>query len=110
MKIKKVLNYLNLLAFLFLLSSCNESKNNQLIIGNWQGTEWLVNGKPSANNAKGTSFSFTDKGEYTFDYAGTIEKGTYKVENNFGMIEVQGDNREKMKKILEEKKMKYKGV
>jgi len=36
--------------------------------------------------------------------------GTYAVINNVGIIEVQGDNRDKMKKILESKKIKYKGV
>jgi translation initiation factor 1 len=36
--------------------------------------------------------------------------GTYIVSNNVGVIEVQGDNRDKMKKILESKKIKFKGV
>ncbi len=36
--------------------------------------------------------------------------GTYTVVNQVGVIEVQGDNREKMKKILESKKIKFKGV
>jgi translation initiation factor 1 len=36
--------------------------------------------------------------------------GTYTIANNVGLIEVQGDNREKMKKILESKKIKFKGV
>lgn len=36
--------------------------------------------------------------------------GTYVIANNVGVIEVQGDNREKMKKILEIKNIKYKGV
>lgn len=36
--------------------------------------------------------------------------GTYEVSNNVGVIEVQGDNRDKMKKILESKKIKFKGV
>lgn len=65
-----------------LLSSCGDTTNNKLIIGNWQGTEWLVNGAPSTNNAAGTSFSFNEKGAYSFNYLGNIEKGTYKVEND----------------------------
>lgn len=36
--------------------------------------------------------------------------GTHFIADNFGIIEVQGDNREKMKKILESKKIKFKGV
>jgi lipocalin-like protein len=64
---------------LLIFSSCDDSKNSSLIVGNWQATEWLVNGKPSSNNTKETSFSFKDNTEYTFNYAGTIEKGNYKV-------------------------------
>lgn len=52
-----------------------------MIIGNWQGTEWLVNGLPIEDGAN-TSFSFTEKGDYTFTNSGNVEKGTYKVEND----------------------------
>ena len=36
--------------------------------------------------------------------------GTFTIVNNFGVIEVQGDNRDKIKKILDAKKIKFKGV
>jgi len=62
--------------------SCGETKPQFSIVGNWQGTEWLVNGKPSDNNATSTSFNFDEKGAYTFINAGNTEKGTYKVEND----------------------------
>ncbi len=65
-----------------MIAACGDLKNNKLIIGNWQGAEWLVNGQPSENNPLVTSFSFNDKGEYSFTYSGTVEKGSYKVENN----------------------------
>ncbi len=65
-----------------LFSSCADTENNKLIIGQWQGIEWLENGKPSELNASGTTFNFTDKGMYTFDYGSNREKGTYKVEND----------------------------
>ncbi len=66
---------------LFLLS-CADTKNNQMIIGQWTGISWDVEGKPSGHNATATSFSFDEKGNYSFNYAQTEEKGTYKVENN----------------------------
>ena len=68
--------------FLLLFSACGSSENNKLIIGNWSGTAWLVNGLPSELNAPGTHFTFNEKGEYTFVYNDTKEKGTYKVEND----------------------------
>ncbi|MCW3116587.1 MAG: hypothetical protein JWM28_669 [Chitinophagaceae bacterium] len=68
--------------FLFFLISCTNSENNKLIVGNWSGTEWLVNGQASDLDAKGTHFTFNDKGDYTFDYSGTKEVGTYKVDND----------------------------
>ena len=65
-----------------LVSSCAHTENNKLIIGHWQGIEWLENGKPSELNASGTAFNFTDKGTYRFDYGSNRENGTYKVEND----------------------------
>ena len=68
--------------FILFISSCgNNSENNKLVIGNWSGSEWLVDGQPSSHNALETHFTFDDKGNYTFTYSGTEEKGTYKIEN-----------------------------
>ena len=36
--------------------------------------------------------------------------GTFSISGEVGQIEIQGDNREKMKKILEAKKIKFKGM
>lgn len=81
MKLSKI-NFIIITFFLLLFSSCGNTENNKLIIGNWSGTEWLVNNKPSGMDAAGTRFSFNDNGEYTFEYNETKEKGTYKVEND----------------------------
>ena len=63
-------------------SSCGNKENNKMIIGNWTGREWLVNGSPSNRNVAETHFMFDDNGNYRYTYAGTEEKGTYKVEND----------------------------
>ncbi len=63
-----------------LLISCGDTKNNKIIIGKWHATTWEANGKPLNRNVETTFFTFTDKGTYTFENAGTIEDGTYKVE------------------------------
>lgn len=36
--------------------------------------------------------------------------GTYKIEKGFGLIEIQGDKRDMIKKILDVKQIKYKGM
>ncbi len=79
--------------------SCTHSENEKLIAGSWQGTEWLVNGQPSARNVQKTAFSFDGKDKYSFDYGDTKESGTYKVENDMLFTTPQGQN-EMMVKIL----------
>jgi hypothetical protein len=63
-------------------TSCIDSKNNKLIIGKWQASQWLGDANTTARNAEGTSFLFDEKGKYLYDYNGSLENGTYKVENN----------------------------
>lgn len=36
--------------------------------------------------------------------------GSYKIENSYGTIEIQGDKREPIKKMLDQKQIKYKGM
>ena len=79
---KKIIASIAIFTLLFIFSSCADKTNNALIIGSWNGVEWLVSGQPSENDASKTSFTFDDKGKYSFNYGGTVEKGTYKVENN----------------------------
>ncbi len=75
----KKLPLLTALAIL-LLTSCGDTKNNKIIIGKWHATTWEANEKPLSRNVETTFFTFTDKGTYTFENAGTTEDGTYKVE------------------------------
>ena len=63
----------------FLFISCSNTENNKKIVGKWAGTEWLVNNAPSTLDASKASFNFDEKGNYSFDYAGTKETGTYKL-------------------------------
>jgi hypothetical protein len=72
-------------------AACADTENNRLIVGSWNGSEWLVEGKTSGKNATGTSFNFDKDGNYTYNYAGTIEKGTYKVEKNNLFTKPEGE-------------------
>lgn len=90
---------IKLIPFLALLISCGNSENKKLIVGNWSGTEWLVNGKPSDLNIKSTHFTFNDKGEYTYEYSGNKENGTYIIEKDMLFTTPKGEN-EMMVKIM----------
>ncbi|MFZ1530081.1 MAG: lipocalin family protein [Ferruginibacter sp.] len=81
-----------ILLFAFFLFSCADTKNNQMIIGHWKAASWFVDGKPADHNIAATSFSFDDKGNYSFNYAGTEEKGSYKVENDMLFTHPSGQN------------------
>ena len=48
------------------LSACTSNENNKMIVGNWKGEEWLVNGAPSSFDGKKAAFTFNDKGDYSF--------------------------------------------
>ena len=85
-------------AGLICFSSCGNKENNKMIIGNWSGQEWLVNGSPSNRNVRETHFTFDDKGNYSYTYSGTKENGTYKVENDM-LFTKPGDQQEIMVKI-----------
>ena len=87
-----------LLAGLVFFNSCGNKENNKMIIGNWTGKEWLVNGSPSNRNVAETHFMFDENGNYTYTYSGTVEKGTYKVENDM-LFTKPGDQQEIMVKI-----------
>lgn len=66
------------------LASCvtNNSQNAELLQGKWNGISWTVNEQPSNYKANETSFSFDGLNNYSFNYDGTLEKGTYIVKEN----------------------------
>lgn len=80
---KNIINYLTaFLVVAFVFSSCIESVNNKLIVGNWKAVSWTENGTPNVAKSENTSFVFDEKDHYSFTHGGNTKKGTYKVENN----------------------------
>ena len=80
---KKMISPIAMLFILLaLFSSCIESVNNKLIVGNWKAVSWTENGTPNAIKSENTSFVFDEKENYSFTHGGTTKNGTYKVENN----------------------------
>jgi hypothetical protein len=76
--------------FMQVISSCNTKESNPLLYGEWRGAEWLIEGSASNRNVAETYFSFDPGGNYSFGYGGTIEKGTYKVENDMLFTKPEG--------------------
>lgn len=88
---------------LLMIAACNNGGNDILLLGKWNGAEWLIDGKPSDYDVQNTFFNFDSTGHYTFDYAGNNEKGTYKLENE--MLFTTPDNqKEMMVKIMKQTK------
>lgn len=88
---KKLRFSITVLLFAFLLS-CNNTENNKMIVGQWSGVEWVVQGNPAGHDARNTHFSFDDKGNYSFEYSGTKQTGTYKVENDMLFTKPANEN------------------
>ena len=87
--------FLICIAFLTsIIVACSPNENQEKLIGNWTGVQWLVNDKPSGFDAQSTFFSFDQKGAYTYEYLGNKEKGTYKVENE--MLFTTPENQQEM--------------
>ncbi|HUM53578.1 MAG TPA: lipocalin family protein [Chitinophagales bacterium] len=72
-----------ILSVLFLITfSCSNSEEKKLLIGDWNGAEWLVGGNPSDYDAKQVHFTFKTDGGYSSDFGGDKEKGTYLLRDN----------------------------
>lgn len=67
---------------IFIAFACSNNENKQLLVGEWNGAEWLVAGNPSDYDAKQVHFNFTSDGGYNSDFGGDKEKGTYILRDN----------------------------
>lgn len=61
--------------------SCTHSENEALLLGQWKGVEWLIEGNPSDYSPEEVYFSFTKDG-YSSDFGGEKESGTYYLREN----------------------------
>jgi hypothetical protein len=77
----KIKGYLCLLSII-LFTSCFDAEKQRLIIGSWNGIEWLVEGRPSSHAADAVAFHFDETGKYTYRYQDFMESGKYNVANN----------------------------
>src|SRR5688572_5687979 len=57
--------------------ACKQPIDKSLLIGEWKGAQWLIEGQTADYDATSTFFSFQEGGTYTYRYADMEEKGTY---------------------------------
>lgn len=94
---KHILIILTLLAY----TACKRvNDNNPALIGQWQGKEWLVFGKPMGQDASEVLFEFTAEGDYMAKFGNQEENGVWRTQKDKLYTTAQG-KKEIMVKILQ---------
>jgi Lipocalin-like domain len=89
---------LTLISFTFLFANCKQEDNKPLLMGKWQGTSWLVNGKESGRDYKSVGFQFNSDDTYSASFGGQAEQGTFRLAAD--KLYTTGENKiEKMVKL-----------
>ena len=84
--------------FCVLIGACKFEDKTPLLIGNWQGVSWKVNGKESDRGAEAVTFSFNTDKTYNTAYESEFEKGTFRLAGD--KLYTTGENKiEKMVKL-----------
>jgi len=77
------INILTIALTLTTLIACQKvNDKNPALLGNWQGTEWLIMDKPSGIDAAQVSFKFNEEGTYTAKFGDQIQSGTWRTEKD----------------------------
>lgn len=93
---KKQILIIALLGLIF--THCKQDDKIPLLIGEWQGVSWKVNGKESGRNYKAISFEFKNDGNYSTAFETQTEKGTFRLSGD--KLYTTGENKiEKMVKL-----------
>lgn len=64
------------------LFACQQAIDKKMLLGEWKGAQWLIEGQTADYDATSTFFSFQDVGTYTYRYTDMEEKGTYYINAN----------------------------
>jgi hypothetical protein len=75
-----------LLTLFFVLSTlvvaCNQPFDKAMLVGEWKGAQWLIEGQPGEYDATSTYFMFKEDGRYTYRYTDMEEQGKYFISRN----------------------------
>ena len=84
--------------FCFLVSGCRTDDKTYLLIGQWQGVSWKINGKESDRSPEAVEFTFNKDKTYNTAYESEFEKGTFRLSGD--KLYTTGENKiEKMVKL-----------
>lgn len=83
------------------LTACQPvNDKNPALLGQWQGTEWLIFDKPSEEmDAAQVLFEFKEDGTYTASFGNQNQSGTWRTDND-KLYTTETGKREIMVKIL----------
>jgi hypothetical protein len=70
------------ISFLVIITSCQQTIDKSMLVGEWKGAQWLIEGQTANYDATSTYFSFQNEGAYTYRYTDMEEKGTYYINGN----------------------------
>ena len=82
------------------LASCQKANDkNPALIGQWQGTGWLIFDKPSDMDASQVHFEFKEDGSYSARFGKQNQSGVWRTEKD-KLYTTETDKKEIMVKIL----------
>lgn len=95
----------NTFFFLFfsalMLSACQKTNDkNPALLGQWQGTSWLIFDKPSEIDASQVHFEFMEDGRYAAEFGKQSEQGQWRTEKDKLYTTAEG-KKEIMVKLLQ---------
>ena len=90
-------NILAFILFCFLAGGCKTDDKTSLLIGQWQGVSWKVNGKESDRSPEAVEFTFNKDKTYNTAYESEFEKGTFRLAGD--KLYTTGEN--KIEKMFE---------
>ena len=74
---------IHLLLFALLFIACKKTNDkNPNLLGQWQGTEWLIMDKPSGMDAGQVQFDFSAEGTYSATFGDQHQNGVWRTEKD----------------------------
>lgn len=94
------LKFIIIIAIAALVSCQKTNDKNPALLGQWQGTEWLIFDKPSDIDASQVQFEFKIDGSYTAQFGNQNQSGTWRTEKD-KLYTTETGKKEIMVKLLQ---------
>ncbi|HRI61541.1 MAG TPA: lipocalin family protein, partial [Saprospiraceae bacterium] len=94
------IRFIIIIAIATLVSCQKGNDKNPLLLGQWQGTEWLIFDKLSDIDASKVQFEFKDDGSYTAQFGNQNQSGTWRTEKD-KLYTTETGKKEIMVKLLQ---------